>query len=63
MAKLVLAYNFSEDRVPALKLACMLVKAPLKLFQGPVCASTMPDICIVPVSITAVMRQRHSDIS
>lgn len=31
MAKLVLAYNFSEDRVPALKLACMLVKAPLKL--------------------------------
>ena len=31
MAKLVLAYNFSEERVPALKLACMLVKAPLKV--------------------------------
>ena len=31
MAKLVLAYNFSEERLPALKLACMLVKAPLKV--------------------------------
>ena len=32
-------------------------------FQGPVCASTIPDICIVPVKITAVIRQRQSDIS
>ena len=31
MPKLVLAYNFSEERLPALKLACMLVKAPLKV--------------------------------
>ena len=31
MAKLVLAYNFSEARLPALKLACMLVKVPLRV--------------------------------
>ena len=31
MAKLVLAYNFSAERLPALKLACMLVKVPLKV--------------------------------
>ena len=31
MAKLVLAYNFSAERLPALKLACMLVKSPLKV--------------------------------
>ena len=31
MAKLVLAYNFSEARLPALKLVCMLVKVPLRV--------------------------------
>ena len=31
MAKLVLSYNFSEARLPALKLACMLVKVPLRV--------------------------------
>lgn len=31
MAKLVLAYNFTADRLPALKLACMLAKVPLKV--------------------------------
>lgn len=30
MQKLVLAYNFSPERLQALKLACMLVKAQLK---------------------------------
>ena len=31
MAKLGLAYNFSEARLSALKLACMLVKVPLRV--------------------------------
>ena len=31
MAKLVLAYNFTGERLAALKLACMLVKSPLKV--------------------------------
>ena len=31
MQKLVLAYNFSAERIAALKLACMLVKSPLKV--------------------------------
>ena len=31
MAKLVLAYNFSEARLSALKLACMLVMVPLRV--------------------------------
>ena len=31
MQKLVLAYNFSTERIAALKLACMLVKSPLKV--------------------------------
>ena len=31
MAKLVLAYNFTAERLASLKLACMLVKSPLKV--------------------------------